>query len=97
MSNNILPDSAKDGKSTPAPKEPHPLKTKPEVLQDWIEDTEYAIRALQIWLTGLKNWQSQDRVPGEDFDRAYAVICDATLAGWARVGIVELRAAVTGE
>jgi hypothetical protein len=97
MSNVIVPNSAQSGKSAPAPEEPPLLKPKNETLQDWIEDTEYAIQALQTWLTSLKSWQSQDKVPTEDFERAYAVICEATLSSWARVGIVELRIAVTGE
>jgi hypothetical protein len=97
MSNPIVPVSASSGKSDPAPTGPCLLKTKHQILQDWIEDTEYAIQALQIWLANLKSWQSQDRVAGEDFDRAYTVICDATLSEWAWVGIVELRATVTGE
>ncbi len=97
MSDVIVPNSAQSGKSVPASEELPLLKPKTQVLQDWIEDTEYAIQALQIWLASLKSWQSQDRVSGQDFDKIYAVICDATLRDWARVGIVELRIAVTGE
>jgi hypothetical protein len=67
------------------------------MLQDWIEDTEYAIDALHFWLASLKSWQSQAAVSSEEFDRAYAVICDATLSEWAWVGLVELRMAVTGQ
>jgi hypothetical protein len=73
------------------------LKPKHQILQDWIADTEYAIEALQTWLASLKRWQAQDRVSRQEFDRAYEVICDATLSEWAWVGLVELRMAVTGE
>jgi hypothetical protein len=98
MSNPILSDSAQSGNSYPAPKGPPPLiKTRNEILQDWIEDTAYAIQALQTWLAYLKRWQSQDRVPRKEFDRAYAVIDDATLSEWAWVGLVELRIAINGE
>ncbi len=97
MSNSIVPYSAQSEKSTPAQKGPGPPKTKSQILQNWIEDTEYAIQALQTWLDSLKRWQSQDKIPGQDFDKTYALICDATLSQWARVGLVELRIAVTGE
>jgi len=98
MSNPILSDSAQSGNYHPIPKEPSPLiKSKNEILQDWIEDTEYAIQALQTWLTSLKQWQFQDEVSRKEFDRAYAVICDATLSEWAWVGLIELRITITGE
>jgi hypothetical protein len=96
MSNSILPDSADSGKSHPALTEQCGLKSKNEILKDWIEDTEYAIEALQTWLAYLKRWQFQDKVSKKEFDRAYEVICDATLSEWAWVGLVELRIAVTG-
>lgn len=98
MSNPILSDSAQSGNSHPASKKPPPLiKSKNEVLQDWIEDTEYAIEALQTWLACLKRWQSQDKVSRKEFDQAYAVIDEATLSEWAWVGLVELRIVVTEE
>jgi hypothetical protein len=97
MSHPILPDSAQSGKSNPVLTGPPLPKSKHQILQDWIEDTGYAIQALQIWLVSLKVWQYQDKVSREDFEKTYTVLCDATLADWARVGIVELRIAVTGE
>jgi hypothetical protein len=97
MSNPIVPNSGHGGKSHPAPTQLSNLKSKNEILQDWIADTEYAIEALQTWLASLKRWQAQDRVSRKEFDRAYEVICDATLSEWAWVGLVELRMAVTGE
>lgn len=97
MSNPIVPVSAQSEKSEPAPKAPLRLKPKHQMLQDWIEDTEYAIGALYFWLASLKRWQSQAAVSSEEFARAYGVICDATLSEWAWVGMVELRMAVTGE
>jgi hypothetical protein len=98
MSNPIVPDSAESGKSPLALTltERCRLKSKSQMLQDWIEDTEYAIQALQTWLTCLKQWQFQDTVSSQEFDQAYAVICDATLSEWAWVVLVELRIAVTG-
>lgn len=97
MSNPILPDSIQSEKSVPASTGSYRLKPKHQTLQEWIEDTEYAIQALQTWLVYLKRWQSQDRVSRKEFDQAYAVICDATLNEWAWVGLVELRIALTGE
>ena len=97
MSNPIVPVSAPSGKSVSAPIGSPLLKPKHQVLQDWIEDTEYAIQALQSWLTSVKRWQAQATVSSEEFDRAYMVICDATLSEWAWVGLVELRAVVTGD
>ena len=97
MSNPIVPVSTQSGKFVPAPIGPSLLKPKSQILQDWIEDTEYAIQALQSWLTSLKQWQAQAMVSSEEFDRAYTVICDATLSEWAWVGLVELRAVVTGD
>lgn len=100
MSNLILSDSVQSGNSHPASKKPSlPLiKSKNEVLQDWIEDTEYAIEALQTWLAYLKQWQFQDQVVSrKEFDQAYAVIDEATLSEWAWVGLVELRMVITGE
>jgi hypothetical protein len=97
MNDSIVPDSAYSGKSDPAPTGPPRLKPKVQILQDWIEDTEYAIEALHMWLAYLKRWQSQDRVSRQEFDQAYAVIDEATLSEWAWVGLVELRMAVIGE
>jgi len=98
MSESILPDFAPSEKSNPTLKTPPSLiKTKKEILQAWIEDTEYAIEALQTWMAYLKRWQSQDRISRKEFDKAYEVICDATLSEWAWVGLVELRMVVTGE
>jgi hypothetical protein len=98
MSESILPDFAPSEKSNPILKTPPSLiKTKKEILQDWIEDTQYAIEALHTWLAYLKQWQSQDKVSRQEFDQAYGVICEATLSEWAWVGLVELRIAVTGE
>ena len=97
MSNPIVPVSAPSGKSDPTSTESYRLKPKHQTLQEWIEDTGYAIQALQTWLAYLKHWQSQDRVSRKEFDLAYAVICDATLSEWAWVGLVELRMVVTGE
>jgi hypothetical protein len=97
MSNPIVPVSAPSEKSDPTSTESYRLKPKHQTLQEWIEDTEYAIQALQTWLTNLKQWQAQATVSSEEFDRAYADICDATLSEWAWVGLIELRMAVTGE
>ena len=97
MSNPIVPNSGQGGKSNPVPTQLSNLKSKNELLQDWIEDTKYAIEALQTWLANLKQWQAQATVSSEEFDRAYAVICDATLSEWAWVGLIELRMAITGE
>ena len=97
MSETIVPVSAQSEKSDPTPTESYRLKPKHQTLQEWIEDTEYAIQALQTWLVYLKGWQSQDKISRKEFDKAYAVICDATLSEWAWVGLVELRMAVTGE
>jgi hypothetical protein len=97
MSHPIVPVSTSSGKSDPALTEAYRLKPKHQTLQEWIEDTEYAIQALQTWLAYLKLWQSQDKVSSQEFDQAYAVICEATLSEWAWVGLVELRIALTGE
>jgi hypothetical protein len=97
MSNTIVPVSASSGKSDPASTESYRLKPKHQTLQEWIEDTEYAIQALQTWLACLKQWQFQDIVSCQEFDQAYAVICEATLSEWAWVGLVELRIVLTGE
>ena len=97
MSKPIVPVSAPSGKSDPTSTESYRLKPKHQTLQEWIEDTEYAIQALQTWLVNLKQWQAQATVSSEEFDRAYVVICDATLSEWAWVGLIELRMAVTGE
>ncbi len=97
MSNPIVPNSGHGGKSNPAPPQLSNLKSKNEILQDWIEDTEHTIEALQTWLAYLKQWQSQDKVSRKEFDQAYAVIDEATLSEWAWVGLVELRMVVTGE
>ena len=45
----------------------------------------------------LKRWQYQEKVPLKEFEEAYAVICRADLAAWAKMDIDELWAAVTGE
>jgi hypothetical protein len=97
MSISILSDSTQSGNSNFASIGLPVRKNKNQILQDWIEDTGYVIQALQIWLVSLKVWQYQDKVSSEDFEKTYAVICDATLSDWARVGIVELRAALTRE
>jgi hypothetical protein len=97
MSNTIVPVSVPSGKSDPDLSGSRLLKPKHQILQDWIEDTEYAIQALQTWLGCLKQWQFQDTVSGQEFDQAYEVICDATLSEWAWVGLVELRIILTGE
>ena len=97
MSDLIVPVSAPSGKSAPALTEAYRLKPKHQTLQEWIEDTEHTIEALQTWLAYLKRWQSQDRVSRKEFDQAYTVIDEATLSEWACVGLVELRMVVTGE
>ena len=97
MSNPIVPNSEQSGKSNPTPTELSNLKSKDETLKDWIEDTEYAIEALQTWLTYLKRWQTQNKVSRKEFDQAYMVICDATLSEWAWVGLVELLMVITEE
>lgn len=97
MSKTIVPNSAQSEKSDPPPIEAYRLKPKHQTLQEWIEDTEDAMQALQTWLVYLKRWQSKDRISRQEFNRAYAVICEATLSEWAWVGLVELRIAVTGE
>jgi hypothetical protein len=97
MSNLIVPVSASSRKSDLASPESYRFKPKHQTLQEWIEDTEYAIEALQTWLVCLKQWHFQDRVSSQEFDQAYTLICDATLNEWAWVGLVELRIALTGE
>jgi hypothetical protein len=97
MSKPIVPVSTPSRKSDLVSTESYRSKPKHQTLQEWIEDTEYAIEALQTWLACLKQWQFQDTVSGQEFDQAYAVICDATLSEWAWVGLVELRIALTGE
>lgn len=97
MSNIIVPVSASSGKSDLASTESYRFKPKHQTLQEWIEDTEYAIDALQTWLASLKQWQFQDTVSSQEFDQAYGVICDATLSEWAWVGLVELRIVLTGD
>lgn len=97
MSETIVPVSGPSEKSDPPPPEAYRLKPKQQTLQEWLEDTEYAIKALQIWQIYLRRWQVKDRVSRQEFDRAYGVICEATLSEWAWVGLVELRIAVTGE
>ncbi len=94
MSNPIGPDSTPRGKSDPTPKNP---KNKNRLLSGWIEDTERTLEALQAWLNKLKSWRDQDQVSLKEFEEMYAGIRRADLEGWAKMGIDELRTAVTGE
>jgi len=94
MSTPIVPDSAPGGKSGPAQK---PLRNESRVLAGFIDDTERAIEALQSWLSKLRSWQHRDKVSRQEFEEIYAIICTAGLEDWARMGVAELRAAVTEE
>jgi hypothetical protein len=94
MSKPIVPDSGPCGKSNPVQKK---IKNKSRVLSGFIEDTERTIEALESWLNELKQWQYQEKVSLEAFEGAYAIIRSAGLGEWVKMGIDELRTAVTGE
>lgn len=93
MSNPIVPKSEQSGKSDPASKR---LKNESRGLQGFIDDTERTIEALQAWLTKLQSWQYKDKVSLQEFKEIYTIICNAGLEDWAKMGIDELQAAVSG-
>lgn len=94
MSNAIVPKSEQSRKSDPASKR---MKNESRVLQGFIDDTERTIEALQAWLTKLQGWQYKDKVSPQEFEEIYTIIRNAGLEDWAKMGIDELRIAVSGK
>lgn len=73
------------------------MKNESRVLQGFIDDTERTIEALQAWLTKLQGWRYKDKVSPQEFEEIYTIIRNAGLEDWAKMGIDELRIAVSGK